>query len=353
MDKATMSSIVGHLISLGIVEEVKPAQVENKPGRKPIGLGLIDDFGYVLGIEYHKNGLKAVLKDIHSKTVQVMDFPQKINKENIKSVFFTAYKQILKDLNGKPILGVGVAIPGIVNHSEGVIVHSRKLGIENDSYNFRKEVFENLDVPGFIDNDANCCAHGVLTDQRVKEYSNFLYTLINYEHQDDLSSNDESLGLGFGIVLNGKLYNGPDHTAGEFQTIDDQADRINQMNLNHEELDRFESDPALQLRVVLDLASHFALFVNVFNFQHIFLGGNIPALVPDLKEQIVSSIDKNWLYKNERTCGVHIQKSDEMSPALGAAGMFLDRLFTVPEMDHDRGAIIWQKIFSNRDLLDY
>lgn len=353
MDKATMSTIVAHLISLGIVEEVKPKTVEVKPGRKPIGLDICRGFGYVLGFEYHINGLKAVVKDMHSQTVAEYEFPHKIQGDQIKTSFFSALEEIRKEMEGKSILGVGVSIPGTVDHDRGVITHSRRLGIENNPYDFRSEVFDHLDIPGFIDNDANCCARGVMTDYRTEEYRNFLYTLFDYESKLDMKSSADRLGLGLGIGIDGKLYYGPDCTAGEFQTIINDQSKYSQLNLNREEQDRYDVDSDVQRKLFMELSTHLALFVNVFNFQHIFIGGDYPSLLPDLEEILMDAINKNWMYHNKQTCKIHIQQKDEMSPSLGAAGMFLEQLFTVPDMEHDRGALIWQRIFRNIDLLNY
>lgn len=352
MDKATMSSIVGHLINLQVVEEVEPHVVEVKPGRKPIGLGIVADFAYVAGMEYHKSGIRAVIKNMHSLTVYESDFPFDIKSGDIKKRFLTVYEKIKEELEGKRLLGIGVAVPGIVNHEQGIILSSRKMGLEDEPYDFRKEIFDHLDVPGFIDNDANCCARGILADHRTGGYSNFLYTHINYETDAQQNLSDDSLGLGFGIVLKEKVYYGPDFTAGEFQTIEYNPDRINQLNLTNDELERYGRDEELQRRVFHQIATHFALFINVFNFSHLFLGGDLPSLIPDLETVVRDVIDKNWLYKNAREIGIHILGNKDMSPALGAAGMFLEQLFTVPEMDHSRGALIWQDVFGE-SLIDY
>ncbi|MBN2657406.1 MAG: ROK family protein [Spirochaetales bacterium] len=352
MDKATMSSITGHLINLRIIEEVEAQKVEVKPGRKPIGLGVVADFAYVAGIEFHVKGIRAVIKDMHSQTVYREDFPFDIKEVNIREAFSSVYGEIERALEGKRLLGIGVAVPGVVDHERGLILKSSKMGIEEVPYDIRSEIFDHLDVPCFIDNDANCCARGILADHREEGYSNFLYVHVNHYPDMPESQNEASLGVGFGIVLKGKLYCGPDYTAGEFQTIDYNPERINQLNLTRRELIDYGQDADLQKRVFDDLASHVALFVNVFNFKNLFLGGRLPAQIPDLQDLFKDVIDKNWLYHNVRECGVHILDEDRMSPALGAAGMFLELLFTVPEMEHSRGALIWQEIFGD-DLIDY
>jgi hypothetical protein len=352
MDKATMSSITGHLIELEVVEEVEPQNVEIKPGRRPIGLGVKADFAYAAGIEFQINSVRAVIKDMDSRTVYSSEFSFDILHGDIKDIFMTVYRTIVEELAGQRLLGIGVAIPGIVNHEKGIILKSLKMGIDEEPYDFASNIFAELDVPCFIDNDANCCARGILTDHREERYSNFLYGHINFNSDQNIEHKNDNLGIGFGIVINDKLYYGPEYTAGEFQTIEYNPDRVNQFNLTGRELDRFNSDEELQRKVFHRLTAHIALFVNVFNFKHLFLGGDLPSLIPDLEELVRKVIDINWLYKNARDCRIHLMNRNEMSPALGAAGMFLEQLFTVPEMEHSRGAMIWQSIF-DEELINY
>ena len=352
LDKATMSTIVSLLIKLEIVEEIKPNNKEIKPGRRPIGLGVIKDFGYVLGFEYRVHGLKVVVKDMCFTTIKEFFFPRRIKVDEIKSAFFHAFSEVKKFLKEKPVIGVGVAIPGVVNHDTGTILHSWELGIVDTPYDFKTEILDILDISGFIDNDANCCAWGVLTKHRTKEYSNFLYTLFSFEPMHKDYNEDDHLSLGLGIVNDGKIYCGPDSTAGEFQTIAFRKNRINQFDMSVEDQSLYGTSPEIQEKVYEDLTSHLALLINFFNFKQIFLGGDLPNLVPELKKKLQKAIDRNWPYGENRSCKIYVKSEKEHITSSGAAGMFLEQLFTVPELDHDRGAIIWQKVFRRQDFFN-
>jgi len=354
LDKATMSTIVSVLLKMDLVEEIKPNISEAKPGRKPIGLGIRKDFGYVIGFEFHVSGLKAVVKDMHFKTVIKLNFPhERIKADQMKSAFFTAYSEVKKYLKDKSIIGVGVAVPGVVDHDKGIITNSWEMGIVDGPYDFQSEIFDGLDIPGFIDNDANSCSWGILTKKRAEAYDNFLYALFSFDPVYDEYHVDDNLSLGLGIVFDGKLYYGPDYTSGEFQTINNNVDRINQFNMTVEEQEAYKSDPDIQQKFFTDLSGYLALLVNFFNFKNIFLGGDIPDLVQDPVGILEKAIGNNWLYGENRRCTIQIEEDKEMITACGAAGMFLEQMFTVPEMDHHRGALIWQKVFQNMDFPDF
>lgn len=354
LDKATMSTIVSLLIKRDIVEEIKPNRKEMKPGRKPIGLGIRTGFGYVIGFEIHVGGLKAIIKDMHFETVKKFNFPhERIKIDQLRPAFFSAYSEVKKYLKNKPVIGLGVAVPGVVDHDRGVITNSWELGVINETYDFQSEIFDVLDIPGFIDNDANSCAWGILTKNRTEDYSNFLYTLFSYEPTHDKYHEDDNLSMGLGIVLDGKLYFGPDYTSGEFQTLNYIEDRINQFNMTAEDQAAYKTDLEIQLKVFTDLSKYLALLINFFNFRKIILGGDLPDLIDNPGEILQKAIHENWPYGKNNSCEIIFDNEADMTTASGAAGMFLEQMFTVPELDHSRGAITWHKVFNNLDLHDF
>ncbi|MBB6481606.1 ROK family transcriptional regulator [Spirochaeta isovalerica] len=354
LDKATMSTIVSLLLKLDIVEEVLPNIEQSKPGRKPIGLGIRKDFGYVAGFELHVKGIKAVIKDMHFNTIETFSFPcERLKMDQIKSSFLVAFSEVKKKLKNKPLIGIGVSIPGVVDHDRGIINNSWELGVVEDTYDFQSEVFDILDIPGFIDNDANCCAWGKLTKNRSRDFSNFLYTFFSYEPTHEGYHPDDNVSVGLGLVMDGKPYFGPDYTSGEFQTMTYNVDRINQFDMTREEQYSYRSDPDIQRKVFESFSNHMALLVNFFNFKRVIMGGDLPDLVPDAQEILRKAVNRNWPYGRKESCLVETDEEREKIAASGAAGMFLEQMFTVPEFDHERGALTWQKVFSNKDLTDF
>ncbi|MBN2659092.1 MAG: ROK family transcriptional regulator [Spirochaetales bacterium] len=353
LDKATMSTIVSQLLKLNLAEEISPNKEELKPGRRPIGLSIRKDFGYVAGFEFHVNGIKAVVKDMHFNTIQTFNFPcERLKAGQIKSTFLVAFSEVKKELKNKPLIGIGVSIPGVVDHDRGIINNSWELGVVDETFDFQTEVFDVLDIPGFIDNDANCCAWGKLTKNRSLDFSNFLYIFFSYEPTHSEYNPDDNVSVGLGLVLDGRPYFGPDYTSGEFQTMTYNVDRINQFDMTREQQYAYRSDPEIQREVFESFSSHMALLVNFFNFRRVILGGDLPDLVPDVQEILGKAVNRNWPYGNKENCIVQIDDGKEMIAASGAAGMFLEQIFTVPELDHERGALTWQKVFNNRDLSD-
>ena len=78
---------------------------------------------------------------------------------------------------------------GTVDFKEGIVKYCYLLGIKD--YNL-KEKFEYLNIPVYVDNEANLSAYYEFFNRRDKNI-NLLYVSITD-------------GLGLGIIINGKIY---------------------------------------------------------------------------------------------------------------------------------------------------
>lgn len=94
------------------------------------------------------------------------------------------------------ILGIGVAIPGIINKEERLLMKSHALQVENYSLSFFEQVFS---LPVYFENDANAA----MMAEDVNQYKNALYLSLNNT-------------LGGAFCIDGNLIQGENQKAGEF-----------------------------------------------------------------------------------------------------------------------------------------
>lgn len=105
-----------------------------------------------------------------------------------------------KDRPDEEISAVGVSIPGLADSEKGLWVYAPFSGIEN--LDVRTLLGERLRKPVFLDNDGNVCAIGEKRFGLAKDVDDFLWVTV-------------SNGVGAGLMLNGRLYNGASRGAGE------------------------------------------------------------------------------------------------------------------------------------------
>jgi glucokinase len=105
------------------------------------------------------------------------------------------------DLTLKQVAGIGIGAPGAVDFADGRVIFAPNLeGWKNVP--LKKHLEKALGVPVFVENDCNIAALGV--------------------HVAELKGKPKSLigifvgtGIGGGLIINGELYGGFNHTAGE------------------------------------------------------------------------------------------------------------------------------------------
>ncbi|WP_327259240.1 ROK family transcriptional regulator [Streptomyces sp. NBC_01240] len=108
-------------------------------------------------------------------------------------------------LAGRPVLGVGVAVPGPLDHRGGVL--HRVTGFPQwDGYPLRDALAARTGLPVVVDKDTNAAALGLAL--RVAGAGDFAYLHLG-------------TGLGAGLVLGGEVHRGARTGAGEFghQTV--------------------------------------------------------------------------------------------------------------------------------------
>lgn len=104
------------------------------------------------------------------------------------------------DLTLKQIQGIGIGAPGAVAPENGEVIFAPNL--KWDDVPLKKELQKKLDIPVFLENDANICTLGVYETELKAKPRHVIGIFIG-------------TGIGGGIIIDGKLYSGFNRTAGE------------------------------------------------------------------------------------------------------------------------------------------
>ena len=105
------------------------------------------------------------------------------------------------DLNLKQVAGIGIGAPGAVDFADGKVIFAPNMEGWKD-VSLKKDLEKALGVPVFVENDGNIAALGV----HVAELKGKAKSLIGIF---------VGTGIGGGLIVNGDLYSGFNHTAGE------------------------------------------------------------------------------------------------------------------------------------------
>ena len=331
LDKSTITVIVSRLLEKNWVFELPEGDVGPRGGRKPVKLRLNKNFGCIAGIDIHAHYCSALMINMEGEILCRVHRDLKVDAGN----FFTVIEETLEALKGEcrtkaPLLGLGIGISGVVDYEGGVILQSNPL--EMDHFPVVDELSRRLNIPVYIDNDANVCCRGETAFFRQQRLESYMFVLVKFLGSGRFGSNAKGVGVGIGFVLNGDIYRGENYTAGEFRSIE-LHDRFGQFPMEDEQAFHIEENPETMDFFFDELARHLAFMVNVLNLNHLFVGGDIERYRSEFTPKLQRAIKMNWPYdKIHEHCEIHNASAGDSVVAYGAAGMMLNELFSREEL---------------------
>ena len=209
---ASVTNITKFLIEDNFLIESKIG--ESSGGRPPIILELNPDARYVVGVGIGVGIIDVVITNLSAniiikKTMRIED-----ERDDYDLVFRKLVNLInevvqTSKIDKEKILGVGVALHGIVNAKTGISIHALYYGWQNKD--IKEKLEEELDLTVYVDNDVRAMSLGESWFGATKDIANFVTLNI-------------SNGIGAGIIINNKPYYGVDFSAGEIGHIVVEAD---------------------------------------------------------------------------------------------------------------------------------
>jgi glucokinase len=161
-----------------------------------------DDLVVGIDIGGTKVALMATLRDSdHEVARHRFSTPEGIDAEGMVRLLRDEVGAMLRDAGreAEDLCAIGAAVPGQVNE-EGHLLAAGNLGWSD--FPFRARLNDVFGVPAFVEHDANAAALGELWRGHARAMQSFVFVALG-------------TGIGAGLFLNGKLYRGAHHAAGE------------------------------------------------------------------------------------------------------------------------------------------
>ena len=199
-----ISDLTRELQEENFVSPVSPAKA--KVGRPPNSITLNPDAGYIIGVDIGHVNSELVITNILQEIILDKSFPtiaiddSTVLIKNLKK----QVRQIKKEsgIDDDKFLGIGLAIPGLVNSSTGQSYSYLNFADENT----RTVLENNFELPVHIENDVKAMALGEIGFGQAKNLKNVACINLGW-------------GIGMGLILNGEVYYGKSGFAGEFGHI--------------------------------------------------------------------------------------------------------------------------------------
>jgi predicted NBD/HSP70 family sugar kinase len=205
VSRSTMSAVIATLSAEKLVAESDEASATAKAGRPGTRVSLVAPKGYFVGIDFGRLFIKAAIADANYRIIEQTssDFDIDMPAKRALDVAAANVEKIIRaaKVNRKEIKAVGIGVPGPVDASTGQL-HAGSILARWVGTDVPGSLSERLGLPVYMDNDANLGALAESVYGAAREVDVALYVLL-------------SVGVGLGIVINGKVFRGAGGIAGE------------------------------------------------------------------------------------------------------------------------------------------
>ncbi|GAA4706769.1 ROK family transcriptional regulator [Nocardioides conyzicola] len=198
LTRVTVSDLVGELVTDGLLEELG-APVESRVGKPPTLVGLAADSTHVIGIDLSATDrMTGAVINLAGQVQARHELPLggAVGEAAVALVHELATALIA--MTDRPVLGIGVGSPGVVDAS-GTVIDAPNLAWTDTP--LAASLADALGVPVFVANDANTAVLGEHTFGASGDGGLMLLRV--------------GTGVGAGLVLGGSLLHGHLGAAGE------------------------------------------------------------------------------------------------------------------------------------------
>ncbi len=305
VNPSTVTRNLADLLKVGIVRSYGFISTSRTVGRKSELIGIDEQWRRIVGISIERGEITTLLVSLTGEILEKKRDFMEVNSENIVGVISNAVSYF-KDSGHV----VSIAVPGIV--SNGVIVFSMALGIKNLDLKSAIEKISGKRV--YVVNDANAVSANF-----SDEAENLVCFLLSIPY--NLS---EEVGMGAGLWLNGKLYQGSHSAAGESGS----GFRVVEKSGTIEDLKSGRFKPSEMEKFVKLIGGKIALLSQFLDPDLVVISGDVDLLPERSKRKLLSEVRKNLISNIEIT----IDTGGSESIARGAAMALVNEMMNNIEM---------------------
>ncbi len=203
LDAKTITNAANALLRKGLIRS--RGFCPSKGGRPRERLELNPDYGYSIGIDLGASHLSGIITDFQASILfqHELELRYNRNRDNIISGIKGLIAQLIEKagVKKKDILGIGFVVPGIIDRKRGVCRYAANIKGWRD-VPIRKILERSFSVPVYLEDCSGAMALAERWFGVCRKKDNFVFL-------------DLGIGIGCGIVSQGRLHYGATHSAGE------------------------------------------------------------------------------------------------------------------------------------------
>ncbi len=194
----TVSTVVSEYMESGLLEEAGSITIAR--GKPPTLVNLVHDSAYIVGLDLARSEFQGAIMSLSGEAQAKQAIRINGQKgEDALAVVYALLDNLLSETK-TPILGIGIAAPGILDADYGIVRQAVNFGWYD--LPLRQLLVDKYHLPVYIANDNHVA---VLAE----------HTFGTHKGNQDLVVLKVSHGIGAGIILNQQLFYGHRFGAGE------------------------------------------------------------------------------------------------------------------------------------------
>jgi predicted NBD/HSP70 family sugar kinase len=197
--RPTISEVVADLIEQGLIEEL--GYGPSTGGKRPVLLDIVNDSRYLIGLNLARESFCGALINLRGEIVHRVELPLNGRDGDVALDLVYAVVDALVETASRPLLGIGIGAPGLVDAVNGVMRQAVNLNWQDIPLGCL--LWERYDLPVHTAND---CQVAALAEHTFGNSA---------DSARDLVVINVGWGVGAGIVHGGHLLHGNPLGAGE------------------------------------------------------------------------------------------------------------------------------------------
>jgi len=357
LSRSTCSAICEIMIAQNLISET--GKSISSGGRKPVLLELNIHAGIVIGLKLMEGEIIGAVVNLGGEVLMKkhIQVPRHLEPEIYMDDLKVFIQELIsssqtlagaKSSGNQKVLGIGVGMSGRIDSANGILLESSIL--EWKHVHIGNVLEEHFGTPVYLENDVNTFAIGEKFFGVGKPYSNYLCVTVGE-------------GIGLGIVLQGSLYRGHHHGAGEFGHIkiaygeespicscgkkgcleafasDNAIVRYvlkqTGRNLSIEKLTELaeKGDTVCQEAFVLAgryLGAGISTLINLFDPEALIIGGERAGAAHLFMDGMKEVVAENTVYELAKDIDIHVLQPDTDHWVRGVATLAIKEFFSKP-----------------------
>ena len=156
LTRTAIRGLVGELVAAGIVQEA-PAVRQGTPGRPSPVVRIVRDAAVVLAVETLVDSLSVATVGLDGRVIAQERVTRPRDERSVDAVVahIASMAAAIRARTAAPIVGVGVAVAGVVRRRDGQVAMAPNLGWIDEPFGERLAAALGMDVPVIVANDAD------------------------------------------------------------------------------------------------------------------------------------------------------------------------------------------------------